>query len=123
MADNDRELLATAARAAGIDAEWFDGCDPDGLYLKGERTPDNDRFWNPLRKDGDSLRLAVKLGLNMRPTDDGVTVWAPKGSRSFHCYASEHGDDFMAATRRAIVRAAAATEVAKSPVQPQQENG
>ena len=78
----DRELLELAAKAVGK------------RYVDGESW-DEDAGWNPLTDDGDALRLAVKLSLLC---DDDVqyapvNVW--------------EGQDPYAATRRAIVRAAA----------------
>ena len=51
-----------------------------------------------MQDDGDALRLAVKLRLRVRDGEaqDGHDI-----------YAAEDGDDPYAATRRAIVRAAA----------------
>lgn len=93
----DRELLERATFAAGISASW--DCDPDivvrseGMFLNGERSPDNSKYWNPLTDDGDALRLAVKLYL-----------W--EAVRLAHREVSDTVDIY-AATRRAIVRAAA----------------
>ena len=86
----DRELLELAAKAAG-----------NGFVIG---------YWNPLTDDGDALRLAVKLGLDLEL----------HGCNSTHPYAvafdcnrniaeeeqPDNGDPY-AATRRAIVRAAA----------------
>ena len=82
---SDRELLEAAAKAAGID--WADGHESTGLRDQ------NGKVWNPLADDGDALRLAVKLRLM-----DEVSVMDAQ-------YESE---DPLAATRLAIVRAAAA---------------
>ncbi len=67
----DRELLELAAKAAGISASWqhlpdadYDA-EHDGMWLNGERTPDNNTHWNPLRCDGDAIRLAAKLRINI----------------------------------------------------------
>ena len=58
--------------------------------------------WNPLNDDGDALRLAVKLGISFRRM--GVKVIAIG-----HSQCDEYcNDDANAATRQAIVRAAAA---------------
>ncbi len=88
----DRELLELAAKAAGeLYAEPFG----DGLLLA------NGEDWNPLADDGDALRLAVK-----------VLNW-PHGGRAFENAVSamyavgQLPKDPYAATRRAIVRAAA----------------
>jgi len=106
MADADRELLELAAKAAGID--WIKDCVwiENGFYsplAKHERIS-----WNPLTDDGDALRLAVKLGLCVT-IDIGLGLeteaWGygePGGS-----VAEDHEADPCAATRRAIVRAAA----------------
>jgi hypothetical protein len=105
----DRELLELAAKAAGIDAEWHNDDDADfdaaheGMFLKGERGPDNSKYWNPLMCDGDALRLAVKLGFEIVQFPKHVRVCANDGE-DFHV---NHQDDPCAATRRAIVRAAA----------------
>lgn len=82
----DRELLELAAKAAGICLEW-DG-PPDiwqPLYYKGKTY----HYWNPLTDDGDALRLAVKL----RDRVPAVHLLPANAD--------------AAATRRAIVRAAA----------------
>jgi len=67
MITSHRELLELAAAAVGIKYEGFDedrGCDIWWL-------PDLSRFdsWNPLEDDGDALRLAVKLKINLKFTD------------------------------------------------------
>jgi hypothetical protein len=95
----DRELLEKAARAAGIVGSW----EIDSSSVQGREyfnVPyDNHNMlsgfeWNPLREDGDALRLAVKLYL-----------W--EAVRLAHREVSADVDIY-AATRRAIVRAAAA---------------
>jgi hypothetical protein len=104
---NDRELLELAAKAAGIayikPAEGYDG----SLGLAAGSHPMQTHPWNPLADDGDALRLAVGLALwiftpdiddfkvHVRRRDDKETV------------AEKVLDNPLAATRRAIVRAAA----------------
>jgi len=97
---DDRELLELAARAAGMEAcpckmpkceRWFS---------------EKGRPWNPLADDGDALRLAVKLELDIEHTN--ADVHAALSIPPFHRGAAGAGDDRAAATRRAIVRAAAA---------------
>ena len=89
----DRALLEMAAKAAGytktrVDVRgWFFVC-----VYSGE--PEEWELWNPLTDDGDALRLAVKLRL--MGGEDSCLVMAMY----------ESGDPY-AATRRAIVRAAA----------------
>ena len=93
----DIELLEFAAKAAGYKKRF--------VHYLG---------WNPLIDDGDALRLAVKLGL-------GVSV--PLGYKRTDVVAfsdsrinaiESHGSDPLAATRRAIVRAAAEIGKAQS---------
>ncbi|MFK1287946.1 hypothetical protein ACIUY9_01330 [Pseudomonas aeruginosa] len=119
---NDRELLELAARAAGIKARWFkvnqwrrlDGCrlhtGQKDVFGTHHRKP-----WNPLTDDGDALRLAVRLNMDIRyeSYDSGVAVivggaWdgAPEAVHEIF------ERDGPRATRRAIVRAAA--EIGKS---------
>ena len=92
----DRELLEFAAKAAGYEYLW----NIDSLLIKG-----SSGRWNPLTDDGDALRLAVKLGFCISPPDpylNKVYVSAYGTGAVEDC-----GDDPYAATRRAIVRAAA----------------
>ena len=97
----DRELLELAAKAAGIEhgADRLD-CGlsitlPSGRHYSLPR-------WNPLEDDGDALRLAVNLGMDV-VTGQGRADAYCRGVR----VSEYHADDPYAATRRAIVRAAA----------------
>ncbi len=105
----DKELLELAAKAAGmVGYKWCDLALFPVQGLKCGRIP-YEPMWNPLTDDGDAFRLAVKLNLLIdcashcaRPIPDGIP-W-------------QDGNDLdpYAATRRAIVRAAA--ELAKQEV-------
>jgi len=86
----DRELLEMAAKAAGYDIQPH----PNRRSCRDLFFLCNNRNWNPLADDGDALRLAVKLNL-----------W--EAVRLAHRLVSDTVD-LYAATRRAIVRAAAA---------------
>jgi hypothetical protein len=112
----DRELLESAAKAAGIDlstADWGGG--RDGFYWVIYDQPGRVEYWSPLTDDGDALRLAVKLGLAISIDAVEQETWAHHdqvmlGSREWWPAhpTTEHGnEDMYAATRRAIVRAAA----------------
>jgi len=102
----DRELLEAAAKAAGIEYRSagyrVTGVGETGMPLLA--------IWEPLTDDGDALRLAVKLGLDVEM--HGCT--APLSfACAFDCMRNiaeeveaDDGDPY-AATRRAIVRAAA----------------
>lgn len=94
----DRELLELAAKAAGIEIATWSNAQAGGFLKLGVA---EGRFWNPLTDDGDALRLAVKLGISL-PTRLGNQCYACS-SATF----KEVSDDIYAATRRAIVRAAA----------------
>lgn len=111
----DRELLELAAKAAGLDLEW---CDFWGCMAKNLGVIDGfDRHtcWNPLQDDGDALRLAVKLNIEFACFDDlqkvNAGVWSDDGE-SWDCMTPYRGDK-LAATRRAIVRAAAQMQLDK----------
>ena len=87
---NDIKLIELAAKAAGI---WSEE-DPWKGMLK-----DTGQDWNPLTDDGDALRLAVGLGISVWRDKD--VICCNGGGFGFY------NDDPYAATRRAIVRAAA----------------
>ena len=105
----DKEILEAAAKAAGIDAKFHSELGiADGLYLKGKRGPSNSKYWNPLTDDGDALRLAVKLRIEVSPCDGVVIANFPFGpNRELHEIHEMIGPDRYETTRRAIVRAAA----------------
>lgn len=92
---SDKELLELAAKAAGVEIKAVLGNTfwrPDGIT------------WDPLTHDGDALRLAVDLSLDISGDCGKIYVsslrnpW-PEGILM--------APDPYAATRRAIVRAAA----------------
>lgn len=105
--ETDRELLELAARAAGYNVAWNE-------HWQGfqHRNPTPDQHgqvrhpWTPLTSDGDALRLATRLKLNIYHDSNLVDVHGPMNGQDV--YATEkYGDDPSAATRRAIMRAAA----------------
>jgi len=101
----DRELLEAAAKAAGIEYEGYDK--RDGLMLPWENLRQRSG-WNPLADDGDALRLAVKLRIEVEPWIHGDSACARAACREVLIDEPHYGDDPERATRRAIVRAAAA---------------
>lgn len=124
--ETDSELLELSAKAAGIEV-WFPRMN-GGKDLDGNRviitpchtmTPNGADEWNPLTDDGDALRLAVKLGISTLPypiynESERHSVIAKQRRRSDMMRESNptetvevYGNDPYAATRRAIVRAAA----------------
>ena len=93
---NDRELLELAAKAAGRGSQWWMESVWNGP----------DREWNPLTDDGDALRLAVMLGICPAVDQKQASAMVSLDAVSW-CDLEEVGNDPYAATRRAIVRAAA----------------
>lgn len=110
----DRELLEDAAKAAGIPLQWprdpisravFDGVPP--------RRTDTWENWNPLTDDADAFRLAVALDITVIPghSSEPYSVaqwWRPPTLIALDFERVLVEGDRAAATRRAIVRAAAA---------------
>lgn len=82
---NDKELLTLAAKAAGKKLTEFWN-------------------WNPLVDDWDAFRLAVKLNMTLLRLSNSVEVSDFEAKIHVKEYLN---DDPYAATRRAIVRAAA----------------
>ena len=103
----DRELLESAAKAIWLkidkSATNGGGEGNTGFDMMGNVMLDwhNNVKWNPLVDDGDALRLAVKLGLN-------IETPRHKGFGSTCGNQTVFRDDAYEQTRRAIVRAAAA---------------
>lgn len=97
----DRELLEAAALAAGMGPLIWGEFNPETPLVYGAAIR-----WNPLTDDGDALRLAVKLGLSVHVLPAMNLSWASfNGGHT--TYNADHDTDPYAATRRAIVRAAA----------------
>jgi len=95
---SDHEMLELAAKAVGMkeNERYY------GIWHGHDGTP-----WDPLKHDGDALRLAVDLGLNLYLCDAGyILVDAVDTIKEEFNIGNAY-----AATRRAIVRAAA--EIAK----------
>lgn len=109
---NDRELLELAAKAADTEVWSGRGHQADMMFRS---SPSGDGVfsgvqWNPLTDDGDAMRLAVKLKLQVLtgqgPNGDITWVRLPE-DLDIEGPSERHGKDALAATRRAIVRAAA----------------
>jgi len=107
----DRELLEAAAKAAGMKIHAArqaerdeEGCANSGLWIVNDST-----CWNPLTDDGDALRLAVKLKIDLRnfhPNEVAAQFKLPNRP-GWYEDSQDRTPDPYAATRRAIVRAAA----------------
>lgn len=97
----DRELLELAAKAAGLRVRTWDGHSGARCAIDDDR---HGLMWMPLTDDGDALRLAVKTGEPFVVRSRCVTTM---GGLVENYDPAVSGDD-LRATRRAIVRAAAA---------------
>ena len=105
----DKELLELAAKAAGID---LGQCACGGTACSGVWNKASCMEWSPLTDDGDALKLAVKLEFSMDLFDDVILVGYSLGKGTDQVQ-EDIGTDPYAATRRAIVRAAAEIGAAK----------
>jgi hypothetical protein len=103
----DRELLEAAAKAAGLEfARWDEA---RGAMIYPWESPVTDgHLWNPLQDDGDALRTAAALRIDLEYQDAISTVLAVAPNQRGVACSWSADDDRAAATRRAIVRAAAA---------------
>ena len=114
----DRGLLEAAAKAAGLRWSRNPEITHDGLWITAPAHRIK-TYWNPLSDDGDALLLAVTLGIAVMP----YPIYASnKHSVIAKQYRSKdimrkrnptemvevYGTNPAAATRRAIVRCAAA---------------
>ena len=104
---NDRKLLELAATAAG----WM----PNNSWAWDDNSGENGAFcyrvsgklveWNALTSCEDAMRLAVRLGLSVSHDKVGKICAVYLGDVFYSAVA--YKDDPIAATCRAIVRAAA----------------
>jgi hypothetical protein len=106
----NKELLELAAKAARIEGEYVSWC--YNGFREGIRKPKDKhrRPWNPLTEDDDALRLSVKLNMDVVFDFDRVMVVFGNGDGTCiteYFYELPNPTDRYAATRRAIVRAAA----------------
>ena len=112
---NNRRLLELAASAPGWMPNnswaWCANAGKNGAFcyrLNGEMI-----VWNPLDDNADAFNLAVKLRIEIAYNEEHKCVcrfWT--NTKGFTAVAERITDDPCAATRRAIVRAAA--QIAKS---------
>ena len=99
------ELLALAAKAAGYVVRQSN--------IVAGMVDDDGEMWNPLEDDADALRLAVRVGMSCaflpqvwRESFCAVAADFSDGTPAVNVM-EYHGEDAHAATRRAIVLAAA----------------
>lgn len=103
----DRELLELAAKAAG---KLFNPTvrNRHGLLVvkDGADCQSEQELWNPLTCDGDALRLAVKLGIDIEFFTARIRAGEYPFDGVIELFSGNDYDEY-ASTRRAIVRAAA----------------
>lgn len=97
----DREMLEMAAKAAGHTVEAYS--EEQGLLIKVRDGVS--AWWKPPANYGDALRLAVKLGIDIHFHQQALNVVA--GHWKQIPQEELFGNDPLAATCRAITRAAA----------------
>ena len=104
---SDRELLELAAKAMEIDVRWID--EWNGFFIhRPHKLPGEWPMWNPLTDDVDAFRLAVKLGISIHMGTYKVVCEVVPQEDDGNIVTKENCvSDPYAATRRAIVRAAA----------------
>lgn len=100
----DQELLTYAAKAVGISLEWeYDPAKWQPMYYEGKTY----HSFDPLTSDAEAFQLMVKLSIRVLcyvgNGDDYTTVTFDDHDR----ITLDHNNDALAATRRAIVMAAA----------------
>lgn len=109
MIDTDRELLELAAKSVGIKLEinvYGSGNYDAGFWTAyGGIERHSWNPWDPLKDDGDALRLAIKLGLM-------IVVWREEkmsyaGNEDWEGIFEKHQDNPAVATRLAIIKEAA----------------
>lgn len=114
MNESDREMLNLAAKAAGLRFEWRPN---PSIRESGLEWLE----WNPLADDGDAFRLMIKLDLsslvvfswpNLNRRREFWSLNSGYDGGKSATTESEYTSDPYAATRRAIVMAAA--EIGKS---------
>lgn len=101
ISEVDLALLERAARAIGaVRVEVVDGEGYVNLHFADGSVVHS---WNPLMFSGDAFDLAVRLRLEIYIHEQDTTVMTADLKLAYE----QHGDDAGAATRRAIIRAAA----------------
>jgi hypothetical protein len=107
---SDRELLEMAAKAAGYATRGWDATEAGAEYLVREME-DGTRlgWWNPLEDSLDAFHLMLQLDLRVTVYADLIEAgrYSTKDGNVLRIQKFEAGDK-EAATRRAIVGAAAA---------------
>lgn len=107
----DKQLLKLAAKAAGFEIAKWQNLEGWGEVRYGLREAiwNGEEYWNPLTDSGDALWLAVQLRLRIDIHPREVWVTNQSGQTSIQQVTGSQDPNALGdATRRAIVRAAAA---------------
>ena len=101
---SDEELLRYAAKAMGyVEPHSYRPKTNGLLWMSESGFPTT---WRPFDDDADAFKLMVKLGIDVTFDDIEVYAFPPDGIGGL-CEMVKENKDPYAATRRAIVRAAA----------------
>lgn len=98
---NDIDLLSFSAKAAGVEIDDDGTPFTRGVAFNGQPTCDD---WNPLTDDGDALRLACALSIDILHNWESVTAQWELGK---FCREACTDETRVKATCKAITRAAA----------------
>lgn len=101
---SDRELLEMAAKACRMTPPW----DSNDCFIAWIGSPVTGHWWNPLSDDGDALRLAITLRLDLMFFNGYEEIHVePSRADDIGVAIEKYCDDMGSSVRRAIVRAAA----------------
>ena len=110
MAQTDRQLLEKAAMAAKLQYRWEEGLPHP--QIRADRQMNWD-FWNPLSDNEDAMRLLIALRIDLSFEKLHTVATYTTNDKRFIEYCNDGmGADIEAATRRAIVIAAASMAAA-----------
>lgn len=113
MTDADIDLIRAAGKAAGLTLQLALGFTERD---RGLFTADG-KEWNPLADDGDALRLMASLRIDttFKAFGEDEVMTSDSEDRFDGWFSEAYAHDTAAATRRAIVRAAAEIGKAAAP--------
>jgi len=112
MVESDQRLLELAAKAIGIELWIEDDGEEIEVFIRerDNKRPQGLRRWDPLEYDAHALSLAVTLDIELRfhvAAETPSVTASCKGRDELPVPREIWGTEKAAATRRAIVRAAA----------------